>query len=52
MCLRCFGLYPDAGDIVLFADYDNCTSEQKNWGFIADSDDNLGTADDDAHLII
>ena len=45
------GVTPDAGDIVLFADYDNCTSEQKNWNFIADSSDTLGTAGDDAHLI-
>lgn len=45
------GVTPNAGDMVLFADYDDCTSEQKNWGFIADSSNDLGTANDDAHLI-
>lgn len=39
-------------DIVLFADYDSCTTEQKDWGFIADASDNLGAANDDAHLIV
>jgi len=38
--------------IVTFADYNDATDEQKLYGYIADSDDNLGTADDDAHLII
>jgi len=46
------GFTPDAGDIVLFADYDDCTDEQKKWGFIANSSNKLGTAEDDAHLII
>jgi len=45
------GLDLQIGWIVLFADYDNCTSEQKNYGFIADTSNNLGAADDDAHLI-
>lgn len=45
------GLTPTAGDIVLYADYDNCTTEQKNWNFIADSSNYLGTANDAAHLI-
>ena len=45
------GFTPSAGDIVLYADYDNCTAEQKNWNFIADSGDKLGTDNDDAHLI-
>jgi len=46
------GVTPAAGDFVLFPDYDDATDEQKLYGYIADSDDNLGTADDDAHLII
>jgi len=41
----------DVGWKVLFADYDYCTAEQKNWGFIADSGDTLGTDNDPAHLI-
>jgi len=46
------GVTPAAGDFVLFPDYNNATTEQKLYGYIADSGDNLGTADDDAHLII
>jgi len=46
------GLTPTAGWIVTFADYDNCTAEQKLFGFIADSSDNLGAANDDAHLMV
>ena len=38
--------------IVTFADYDDATTEQQLYGYIADSGDNLGAADDDAHLII
>jgi len=41
-----------AGWIVAFADYDNCTDTQQDWGFIADSSDDLGAANDDAHLIV
>jgi len=40
------------GSIVLFADYDNATTEQKEFGYIADSSDYLGTANDVAHLIV
>jgi len=47
-----WGVTPVAGDFVLFPDYDDATDEQKLYGYIADSDDNLGTDDDDAHLII
>jgi hypothetical protein len=45
------GLDLQVGWIVLFADYDDCTAEQKLYGFIADTSNNLGAADDDAHLI-
>jgi len=41
-----------SGWIVAFADYDNCTDTQKNFGYIADSSDTLGTANDDAHIIV
>jgi len=47
-----WGVTPAAGDFVLFPDYDDATTEQKLYGYIADASDNLGTADDDAHLII
>lgn len=47
-----WGVTPVAGDIVLFADYDNATTEQKAWGYIADSSNKLGAANDDAHLIV
>jgi hypothetical protein len=46
------GLTPAAGDIIAFANYDDCTAEQKRFAFIADASENLGTADDDAHLIM
>jgi len=46
------GLDLAAGYIVLFADYDNATAEQQNYGYIADSSDYLGASNDSAHLII
>ena len=46
------GLDLAAGYIVVFADYDNATIEQKNYGYIADATDYLGTANDAAHLIV
>lgn len=46
------GFTPSAGMIVAFANYDSCTTEQKRYGFIADSSDNLGAANDDAHVIV
>jgi len=46
------GLDLSAGWIVLFAEYDDCTAVQKKFGFIADSANTLGTANDDAHLIV
>jgi hypothetical protein len=46
------GLTLQVGWIVVFADYDNATAEQKKYGYIADSDNKLGTANDDAHLIV
>lgn len=45
------GVEPTVGWIVVFSSYDNCTDEQKKFGFIADASNNLGAADDDAHLI-
>jgi len=47
-----WGVTPVAGDIVAFANYDSCTDEQKLFGFVADSSNNLGAADDDAHLLV
>lgn len=41
------GQTPEAGWHVLFADWDNCTTDQQQYGFIADTDNLLG-ADDDA----
>lgn len=46
------GATPQAGWVVCFEDYDNATTEQKRYGYIADSGDKLGTGDDDAHLVI
>ncbi len=46
------GETPVVGDIISFSDYDQATTEQKRWGYIADSSNKLGAADDDAHLII
>lgn len=40
-----------AGWIVVFANYDNATSEQQNYGYIADSSNYLGASNDAAHLI-
>ncbi len=45
------GVEPTVGWIVVFSSYDNCNDEQKKFGFIADASNNLGAADDDAHLI-
>ena len=47
-----WGVTPVAGDFIVFANYDSCTTEQKDWGFIADASDDLGAANDDAHLIV
>ena len=46
------GVDIQVGWVVMFADYDDCTDFQKKFSFIADSADTLGTANDDAHLII
>jgi hypothetical protein len=46
------GSTPSAGWIITFADYDNCTDEQKLYGFFSDATDDLGAADDNAHLIV
>lgn len=46
------GSTPAAGWLIVFADYDNCTDEQKLYGFLSDSNDYLGAANDDAHLIV
>ncbi len=46
------GSTPAAGWIITFADYDNCTDGQKLYGFLSDSNDYLGAADDAAHLIV
>lgn len=46
------GATPAAGWIMTFADYDNCTDEQKLYGFLSDGGDKLGAANDDAHLIV
>lgn len=46
------GSTPAAGWIIIFADYDNCTVEQKLYGFMSDALDQLGTANDPAHLIV
>ena len=45
------GVTPDAGDIIVFADYDDCTATQQLYGFVANSSDELGAAPEDAHLI-
>jgi hypothetical protein len=45
------GSTPTVGWHVIFADYDSCTDEQKLYAFLADGSDNLGAANDDAHLI-
>lgn len=46
------GLDLAAGYIVVFAEYDNATSEQQNYGYIADSNNYLGASNDAAHLIV
>ncbi len=46
------GVDLQAGWIVCFANYDDCTAEQKRYGFVADSSSQLGTANDAAHLIV
>ena len=47
-----WGVTPVAGDFIVFADYDSCTTEQQDWNFIADASDDLGAGNDDAHLIV
>ena len=46
------GLDLVAGYIIVFADYDNATEEQQNYGYIADSSNYLGASNDAAHLIV
>jgi len=46
------GSTPAAGWKVTFADYDDGTDEQKNYGYISDSGGKLGTDDDAEHLVI
>ena len=43
---------PAAGDIVQFAAYDNLTADQKLYWALSDGSDYLGTANDDAHLLV
>ena len=45
------GVTPAAGDKAVFANYDDCTSTQQLYGFIADSSDHLGSSDSSAILI-
>lgn len=42
---------PVAGWIMIFADYDYVTDDQKNYAFIANSSDKVGAEQDDAYLI-
>jgi len=46
------GMDLEVGWKVLFADYDHCTSEQRRYGFIADSSNKLGAADDAPYYIM
>ncbi|MHA2070054.1 MAG: hypothetical protein ACXABY_37285, partial [Candidatus Thorarchaeota archaeon] len=46
------GATPAAGWIAQYSDYDNCTTDQKLYWFLSDSNGKLGTADDPEHLII
>jgi len=45
------GATPAAGWKITFSTYDNCTTEQKDFAFIADGSDKLGAADDDPYYI-
>lgn len=45
------GATPAAGWKITFSTYDNCTTEQKDFAFIADNSDKLGIADDDPYYI-
>ncbi|HUV59423.1 MAG TPA: hypothetical protein VMW09_04850 [Desulfatiglandales bacterium] len=45
------GATPAAGWKISFSTYDNCTTEQKDFAFIADGSNNLGAADDDPYYI-
>jgi len=46
------GATPAAGWIINFSSYDNCIAAQKNfYGFLCDSNNKLGAADDDPHYI-
>lgn len=45
------GATPSAGWIAQYAVYDNCTSDQKLYWYASDGSDELGAANDPAHLI-
>ena len=45
------GATPAAGWKITFSSYDNCTTEQRDFAFIADGSDKLGTADDDPYYV-
>lgn len=44
------GETPAAGWYVVFADYDDCTAAQQEYGFVADASGGLGTDNDAAHI--
>jgi len=46
------GSTPAAGWVVCFADYDDATDEQTNYGYISDGSGYLGTDDDAEHIVI
>jgi hypothetical protein len=46
------GSTPSAGWTVRFADYDDATSEQQDYGYLSDGSGYLGTANDAEHYII
>jgi hypothetical protein len=45
------GATPAAGWIAQYSAYDNCTADQKLYWFLSDGSDQLGAANDTAHLI-
>ena len=45
------GLIPQEGWIVVFAEYDDVTDEQKHFGYVADANNELGTDKDPAHIV-
>ena len=47
-----WGVTPVAGDIVVFANYDSCTTEQQLYSFTADAGNLLGAGNDAADLVV